>query len=66
MQTNVWASPFIPILKEPSWVKTDMGGKGAVIEPHHDISVTAILNIVTKLPTADAGKFYNLGKQNPW
>lgn len=43
-----------------------MGGKGAAIELHHNISVTSILNIVTKLPAADAGKFYNLGKQNPW
>jgi hypothetical protein len=43
-----------------------MGGKRAVIEPHHDISATGILNIVMKLPTADAGKFYNMGKQNPW
>lgn len=38
---------FIPILMDRGWVKTDMGGKGAVIEPH--VSVTGILNVVTKL-----------------
>ncbi|KAG2123232.1 hypothetical protein DEU56DRAFT_873508 [Suillus clintonianus] len=45
---------FIPILMDPGRVKTDMCGKGAVIEPH--VSVTGILNV-----------FYNyLGNQNPW
>ncbi|OAX32364.1 NAD(P)-binding protein [Rhizopogon vinicolor AM-OR11-026] len=56
---------FIPILMDPGWVKTDMGGEGAKIEPH--VSVTGILNVATKLTSADAGKFYTyLGKVNPW
>ncbi|KAG1721883.1 hypothetical protein EDB19DRAFT_1898256 [Suillus lakei] len=48
---------FISILIDPGWVKTDMGGKGVVIEPH--VSVTGILNVVTKLTSADMCKFYN-------
>jgi len=58
---------FISIFMDPSWVKTDMGGKGAVIEPHVSEFVTGIMDIVTKPTTIDSGKFYNyLGKQNPW
>ncbi|KAG1729354.1 uncharacterized protein EDB91DRAFT_814851 [Suillus paluster] len=56
---------FIPILMDPGWVKTDLGGERAKIETH--VSVTGILNVVTQLTLADAGKFYNyLGKQIPW
>lgn len=40
------------ILMDPSWVKTDMGGNGAVIELHVSGFVT-----VTKLTTADMGTF---------
>ncbi|KAG0696630.1 NAD(P)-binding protein [Suillus ampliporus] len=55
---------FIPIVMDPGWVKTDMGGERAKIETH--VSVAGILNVVTQLTSADAGKFYTyLGEQNP-
>ncbi|KAG1834311.1 hypothetical protein DFJ58DRAFT_218557 [Suillus subalutaceus] len=61
----------VPTLSPFSWtpvgLRTEMGGKGAVIEPHVSEFVTGILNIVTKLITSDVGTFYNyLGKHNPW
>ncbi|KIJ62391.1 hypothetical protein HYDPIDRAFT_114479 [Hydnomerulius pinastri MD-312] len=56
---------FIPLLVDPGWVKTKMGGNGAILEPH--VSVKGILNVVTSATLDHAGKFYNYqGKEIPW
>ncbi|OCH93967.1 NAD-P-binding protein [Obba rivulosa] len=49
----------------PGWVKTDMGGKAAELEPHDSIS--GILKVVTSLGPKDSGKFYRYnGEEWPW
>ncbi|KAI9061970.1 NAD-P-binding protein [Trametes sanguinea] len=49
----------------PGWVKTDMGGKEAQLEPEE--SVSGILKIATSVTNADSGKYlrYN-GDVIPW
>ncbi|CDO69106.1 hypothetical protein BN946_scf185042.g8 [Trametes cinnabarina] len=49
----------------PGWVKTDMGGKEAQLEPEE--SVAGILKVVTSVTLADSGKYlrYN-GEVIPW
>ncbi|KAI0667319.1 NAD-P-binding protein [Trametes maxima] len=49
----------------PGWVKTDMGGYDAMLEPKE--SVAGILKIVTSATLADSGRFirYN-GEEIPW
>ncbi|EIW81579.1 NAD(P)-binding protein [Coniophora puteana RWD-64-598 SS2] len=56
---------LIPIVLDPGWVKTEMGGQGALIEAEK--SVRGILKVVTGLTTQSAGKFLNYqGKEIPW
>ncbi|KAI0823502.1 C-factor [Trametes gibbosa] len=53
------------IVLDPGWVKTDMGGEGAVLEP--EFSVSNILKVVTSLTTKDSGKFFRYnGEEIPW
>ncbi|KAI0667316.1 NAD-P-binding protein [Trametes maxima] len=49
----------------PGWVKTDMGGTGASLEPEE--SVAGILKVITSVTPADSGKYlrYN-GEEIPW
>ncbi|KAI8974766.1 hypothetical protein BD414DRAFT_497390 [Trametes punicea] len=56
---------FIAITLCPGWVKTDMGGKNARLEPEE--SIRSILKIVTSATTDDSGKYlrYN-GEVIPW
>ncbi|KAL1946099.1 hypothetical protein VTO73DRAFT_15226 [Trametes versicolor] len=56
---------FTVITLCPGWVKTDMGGEGAQLEPHE--SVAGILKKITSATTADSGKYlrYN-GETIPW
>ncbi|KAI8974773.1 C-factor [Trametes punicea] len=53
------------IVLDPGWVKTKMGGEGAVLEP--EFSATHILKLVTSLTTKDSGKFFKYtGEEIPW
>jgi len=53
------------VLFHPGWVKTDMGGKGAPLEPPD--SIGSIRKVIAKLTAADSGKFFNYdGKALPW
>ncbi|KAG9191651.1 hypothetical protein G6011_10385 [Alternaria panax] len=53
------------ICMDPGWVKTRMGGKGAVIEAK--VSVESMLDVVTGLKDIDSGKFYRYdGAPVPW
>jgi len=56
---------FIVICLDPGWVKTEMGGEGAVLEPYE--SVSNILKVLTNLTPSDSGKFFrNDGSSIPW
>ena len=49
----------------PGWVSTDMGGPDAPLTPK--ASVTAMLNTIDKLTSADNGTFLNWnGTEHPW
>ncbi|EIW54626.1 NAD-P-binding protein, partial [Trametes versicolor FP-101664 SS1] len=49
----------------PGWVKTDMGGQQAALEPEE--SVAGILKVVTSATPADSGKFLSFsGAEVPW
>jgi len=53
------------ICMDPGWVKTRMGGKGAMIEVQ--VSVSSMLDVVKKLKDSDSGKFYRYdGGIVPW
>ncbi|KAL5119238.1 hypothetical protein ACEQ8H_002949 [Pleosporales sp. CAS-2024a] len=53
------------ITVDPGWVKTRMGGKGAMIEA--EVSVASMLDVVNKLRDSDSGKFYRYdGSIVPW
>ncbi|KAH9853208.1 NAD-P-binding protein [Lenzites betulinus] len=56
---------FTVIALCPGWVKTDMGGDGAVLEPQE--SIAGILKLITSATPADSGKYlrYN-GETIPW
>ncbi|KAI0667311.1 NAD-P-binding protein [Trametes maxima] len=56
---------FIVIAMCPGWVKTDMGGQDAALEPEE--SVASILKVITSVTSADSGKFLRQnGEEIPW
>ena len=56
---------IIAILLHPGWVKTDMGGPGALITAEQ--SVTGMRRVIGNLTLKDSGKFYAFdGKEVPW
>jgi len=56
---------FTAIVLDPGWVKTAMGGEGAVLEPEE--SVTGIVKVVTSVTSKDSGKFFRYnGTNHPW
>ncbi|KAI0353985.1 NAD-P-binding protein [Trametes cingulata] len=56
---------LITIALCPGWVKTDMGGKEAALEPKD--SVADILKIITSATPADSGKYLrHNGEEIPW
>ncbi|KAF8133392.1 hypothetical protein EV363DRAFT_1162399 [Boletus edulis] len=56
---------FIPIVMDPGWVKTDMGGNSAMLEPYD--SVSGILKLLQGLTRESAGKFFGYrGNEIPW
>jgi NAD(P)-dependent dehydrogenase (short-subunit alcohol dehydrogenase family) len=49
----------------PGWVKTDMGGRGAPLEP--EVSVRGMLAVIDSLTLADSGRFLQWdGQELPW
>jgi NAD(P)-dependent dehydrogenase (short-subunit alcohol dehydrogenase family) len=55
----------IVICMDPGWVKTRMGGKGAMVEP--EVSISGMLDVIKNLKQEDSGKFYRFdGSQCPW
>lgn len=55
----------IVICMDPGWVKTDMGGKGAI--PEKEESVGVMLKCLGRLTMADSGKFFAYdGQEKAW
>lgn len=53
------------ICMDPGWVKTRMGGDGAVLE--QDFSIESMLKVFHGLKDDDTAKFYTYtGEQVPW
>jgi NAD(P)-dependent dehydrogenase (short-subunit alcohol dehydrogenase family) len=53
------------ICMDPGWVKTRMGGKGAMIEA--EVSVESMLDVIRRLKDSDSGKYYRYdGAIVPW
>jgi NAD(P)-dependent dehydrogenase (short-subunit alcohol dehydrogenase family) len=61
-----WKDDGITIaLLHPGWVKTDMGGPSAPVEPHD--SIAGMRKVIAGLKPADSGKFIDFtGKELPW
>lgn len=55
----------IAVLLHPGWVRTDMGGQGALLAPEESIS--GLRRVIAGLGQADSGRFYNYdGNIIPW
>ncbi|HKW54678.1 MAG TPA: SDR family oxidoreductase [Stellaceae bacterium] len=55
----------IAALLHPGWVRTDMGGRGALLDPEQ--SVAGLRRVIANLGKADSGRFYNYdGSPIPW
>ena len=56
---------IVPVVMNPGWVKTDMGGPNATIEPKQ--SIAGMLKVIDGLTRDDAGTFRNYdGGTYPW
>ncbi|GGF31414.1 short-chain dehydrogenase [Aliidongia dinghuensis] len=59
------AQGYAMAVLHPGWVKTDMGGKDADIDPVE--SVTGMRQVIDRLTVAETGRFYNYdGAELPW
>lgn len=55
----------VVICMDPGWVKTRMGGAGAILEP--EVSIGGMLKVVHGLQENDNGKFFTYdGSEVPW
>ncbi len=53
------------VMIDPGWVKTDMGGAGATLEPEE--SARGLLSVIDALTPKDAGRFLRYdGSEVPW
>ena len=56
---------IISFTVNPGWMKTDMGGKSANLEPTE--SARSILEFSERIKLEDSGKFFNHdGSEHPW
>lgn len=56
---------FTCVVLHPGWVKTDLGGQGAPLEPAD--SIKGLLAVIQQLDKDDNGKFYDYqGNALPW
>ncbi len=65
LATELAEQQVIVTLMHPGWVKTDMAGDVADIEPHE--SATGVRQVIAGLTQADSGKFLKwTGDIHPW
>lgn len=70
MAVNILANQLRPngatcVLFHPGWVRTDMGGPSAAIDP--TVSVSGMMNVIKRLKPEDSGRFINYdGFDFPW
>jgi NAD(P)-dependent dehydrogenase (short-subunit alcohol dehydrogenase family) len=65
LAVDMAAAPISIAMLHPGWVKTDMGGGGAPLEPHE--SVAAMRRVIEGLSPRDKGAFLNhRGETLPW
>jgi len=58
-------SDVIAVLLHPGWVRTDMGGAGALLDP--EASVAGLRRVIANLGPSDSGRFYNYDSSPiPW
>lgn len=58
-------SGAVVLAVDPGWVKTRMGGDGAVLEPEE--SIAGVLGVLHGAKSEDNGKFYSYdGSEQPW
>ena len=58
-----WKADGITVVViHPGWVKTDMGGPNAALEPHE--SIAGMRRVIAKLTQADSGKFFDYRGHN--
>ncbi|KIJ61524.1 hypothetical protein HYDPIDRAFT_115668 [Hydnomerulius pinastri MD-312] len=63
-QSKEWPD-LIPFVVDPGWVKTDMGGSNATLEPHE--SAAGIIQVVSSATASNAGCFIDYkGEMVPW
>ncbi len=56
---------IVAVVLSPGWVKTDMGGAGAVLEP--SVSVRGMIAVIDALRPEDTGRFLGHdGNELPW
>jgi NAD(P)-dependent dehydrogenase (short-subunit alcohol dehydrogenase family) len=59
------AAGIIAVIVAPGWVKTDMGGPNALLEPED--SVRGVIGVIDRLTPADTGSFWRYdGTVVPW
>ena len=65
LAVDMAAEPVAIAMLHPGWVKTDMGGGGAPLQPAE--SVTALRRVIERLTPRDKGVFLNhRGETLPW
>ena len=70
MAVNILSNQLRPrgatcVLFHPGWVRTDMGGPSAAIDP--TVSVGGMMNVIKRLKPEDSGRFINYdGFDFPW
>lgn len=64
--SKTWARDGITVIAmHPGWVKTDMGGRGALLTPAESIS--NMRKVIDRIGQADSGKFLDhTGEPLPW
>jgi NAD(P)-dependent dehydrogenase (short-subunit alcohol dehydrogenase family) len=56
---------IVSVVLHPGWVRTDMGGAGAPLEPK--VSIEGMRAVIARLKPSDNGRFYGYGGDEiPW